>query len=187
MKKRVRNCEASGYSTNTALSQRWLGTKNKLSTWDNNGLCKEMYIQTHGRKAYVQWGAVWFPKRIVYDTAITTPLPRSLQHGTFHLDLVRPEPCLPAGVIVTLNRVSPSHLLPPPMWPRVRIHVTLRYGRGVGFMGGIKTNTMTNIPSQWNRCIPYLVPPKLSTVHHKWFSEHNISGVQFPEQTDHFF
>jgi hypothetical protein len=46
----------------------------------------------HGRKAYIQWGAACFPKGIVYDTAISTPVPCSLQHDTFHLDLGRPEP-----------------------------------------------------------------------------------------------
>jgi len=45
-----------------------------------------------GRKA-IQWGAAWFPKGIVYDTAITTPVPCSLQHDTIHLGLGRPEPC----------------------------------------------------------------------------------------------
>jgi hypothetical protein len=35
-----------------------------------------------------------------------------------------------------LSRVSPPHLLPPSTWPVVQIHLTLRYGRGVGFMGG---------------------------------------------------
>jgi len=25
-----------------------------------------------GRKAYIQWGAAWFPKGIVYNTAVTT-------------------------------------------------------------------------------------------------------------------
>jgi hypothetical protein len=38
-------------------------------------------------------------------------------------------------VVVTLIRVSPPHLLSLPMRPRVRIHITLRYGWGVGFMG----------------------------------------------------
>jgi hypothetical protein len=45
-----------------------------------------------GRNAYIQWGAAWFPKRIVCDTAITTPVPCSLQHETFHLSLSRSEP-----------------------------------------------------------------------------------------------
>jgi len=35
----------------------------------------------------------WFPKGIVNDTAISTPVPCSLWHNTFHLGLGRPEPC----------------------------------------------------------------------------------------------
>ena len=46
----------------------------------------------HGRKAYIQWGASWFPKGIVYDTAISTLVPCNLQHDTFHLGLGRPQP-----------------------------------------------------------------------------------------------
>jgi hypothetical protein len=45
-----------------------------------------------GRKAYIQWGAAWFPKGIINDTAIITPVPCSLQHNTVHLGLGRPEP-----------------------------------------------------------------------------------------------
>jgi hypothetical protein len=37
------------------------------------------------RKAYIQWGVAWFPKGIVNDTAISTPVPGSPQHDTFHL------------------------------------------------------------------------------------------------------
>jgi len=44
-------------------------------------------------KAYLQWGAVWFPKVIVNDTTISTPVSCSLQHDTFHLAFGRPEPC----------------------------------------------------------------------------------------------
>jgi hypothetical protein len=44
------------------------------------------------RKSYVQWGAAWFPKVIVYDAAITAPVQCRLQHDTFHLDSGRPEP-----------------------------------------------------------------------------------------------
>ena len=44
-----------------------------------------------GRKAYIQLGAAWFPKAIVYDTAITTPVPRSLPHDTIHLGFGKPE------------------------------------------------------------------------------------------------
>jgi len=40
-----------------------------------------------GQKAYIQLGVAWFPNRIVYNTAISTPVPCSLQHGNFHLDL----------------------------------------------------------------------------------------------------
>ena len=45
-----------------------------------------------GRKAYIQWGATLFPKGIIYDTAISTPVLCSFQHDTFHLGLGRPEP-----------------------------------------------------------------------------------------------
>jgi len=54
-------------------------------------------VTVHGvpsrQKAYIQWGAAWFPKGIINDTAISTPVPSSLQHDTFHLGLGRPEPC----------------------------------------------------------------------------------------------
>jgi len=46
-----------------------------------------------GQKACIQWGVAWFPKGIVFDTAISTPLPCSLQHNTFHFGLGRLEPC----------------------------------------------------------------------------------------------
>jgi hypothetical protein len=46
-----------------------------------------------GRKAYIQWGAAWFPKEIVHDMLLTTPVPCSLRHDTLHLGLGRPEPC----------------------------------------------------------------------------------------------
>jgi len=45
------------------------------------------------RKAYIQWGAAWFSKGIVNNTAISTLVPCSPQHVTFHLGLGRPEPC----------------------------------------------------------------------------------------------
>jgi len=58
---------------------------------------REKYLVTvhrapRGRKAYIQWGAALFPKGIVYDTAITTPVPCSLQQDAFHLGLGRSEP-----------------------------------------------------------------------------------------------
>jgi len=43
---------------------------------------RENIVTVHGaprgRKAYIQWGAAWFPK----DTAVTTPLPCILQPST---------------------------------------------------------------------------------------------------------
>jgi len=46
----------------------------------------------NGQKACIQWGVAWFTKGIVYDSAITTQFPCSLQHNTFHFGLDRPEP-----------------------------------------------------------------------------------------------
>jgi len=130
-----------------------------------------------GQKAYIQWGASWFPNQIVYTllslpsamqlsaqylpclhTAITAqchaafstipsmfthcyhcPVPCSLQHDTFHVDLGRPEPRYPTWVVVTLIRVyyhTCYHLPYDPGQCRVWIHITLRCRRGVGFMGG---------------------------------------------------
>jgi hypothetical protein len=45
-----------------------------------------------GRKTYIKLGAAWFPKGAIYDTAITTPVPCSRQHDTFHLGLGGPNP-----------------------------------------------------------------------------------------------
>ena len=44
----------------------------------------------HRPKACVRWGAARFPKGIVCDTGITTPLPCSRQHDTFYFGLSRP-------------------------------------------------------------------------------------------------
>jgi len=53
-------------------------------------------VTAHGaprrQKTYIQWGAAWFPKGIVKDTAISTPLTCSFRHDTFHLGLGRPGP-----------------------------------------------------------------------------------------------
>ena len=65
-------------------------------------------IHRTGWKACVQWGAVWFPKVIIYDTAITTPVSCSLQHNTFQ---------------VSVNK-------------SMDLRVTVWYRRGVGFMEG---------------------------------------------------
>ena len=43
-------------------------------------------------KAYIQSGAAWFHKGIVYDTNISTPVPCSLQHDTLHRGLSRSQP-----------------------------------------------------------------------------------------------
>jgi hypothetical protein len=66
---------------------------NKESSHEKRG---KNLVTVHGAprgwKAYIQWGVAWFPKGIVYDTAISTLVPCSLQHDTFHLGLGRPEP-----------------------------------------------------------------------------------------------
>jgi len=53
-------------------------------------------VTVHGaprrRKAYIEWGAAWFPKGIVNDIAISTPVPCSPRHDSFHVGLGRPEP-----------------------------------------------------------------------------------------------
>jgi len=41
-------------------------------------------------KAYIQWGAAWFTKGIVYDTALSTTVPCCLEHETFRFGLGRP-------------------------------------------------------------------------------------------------
>jgi len=60
------------------------------------------------QKAYIQWGAAWFPKRIVNNTAITTPVTCSLQHHIFYLGSSRPKPCLPVCVISNPHQLIPS-------------------------------------------------------------------------------
>jgi len=47
-------------------------------------------VAPRGRKACVQWGVAWFPKRIANDIALTTRVPCSVQHDTFHHSLGRP-------------------------------------------------------------------------------------------------
>jgi hypothetical protein len=53
-------------------------------------------VTVHGapcrQKAYIQWGVAWFPKGIINDTAISTPVPCSPRHDTFHLGLDRQSP-----------------------------------------------------------------------------------------------
>jgi len=43
----------------------------------------------HKWKGIVWWGTAGFPKGIVCDTGITTPVPCSLRHDTFHFGLGR--------------------------------------------------------------------------------------------------
>lgn len=78
-------------------------------------LSNEIGKQTalHRCNVCVQWGTACFPRGTVYDTAVTTPVPCSLQHHTLHLGLGRPQPYQPACVLVTRYRVSSPHLLPP--------------------------------------------------------------------------
>ena len=59
---------------------------------------------TDRRSTYNGVGLV--PQGVCYDTAITTAVPCSLQHDTFHLGLGRPEPLLASMCHNTLNRVS---------------------------------------------------------------------------------
>ena len=70
-------------------------------------------VTVHGapcrQKAYLQWGAAWFPKGIVNNTVVSTPVPCNPWHDTFHLGLGRP-----ACVTATLIRVYPPQLLLPP-------------------------------------------------------------------------
>jgi len=66
------------------------------------------------RKAYIQWGVTWFPKGIVNDTAVSTPVPRNPRHDTFHLGLGRSQSHCLACVVATPIRVYPTQLLPPP-------------------------------------------------------------------------
>ena len=67
----------------------------------------------HGWKAFIKWGAAWFPKVIVYNTAFSAPMPCTLQHGNLHLSWVDQSPNI-QHVIATLIRVYPPQLLPPP-------------------------------------------------------------------------
>jgi len=58
--------------------------------WGGNVRLPSVEHHMDGRR-YIQWGVAWFPMGIVYDTAVTTPVPCSLQHDTFHFGLGRPE------------------------------------------------------------------------------------------------
>ena len=61
-----------------------------------------------GLKAYIQLGVAWFPKGIIYDTAIATPVPCILQHDTIHFGLGRPDTCYPSHMTQGTNPHSPE-------------------------------------------------------------------------------
>ena len=82
----------------------------RCSVFRANGLFIYISQSTHWRSSpKKQSGDIWspptertkgvhtrcclVPKGIVYNNAITTPVPCSLQHNTFHLGLGRPKPC----------------------------------------------------------------------------------------------
>jgi hypothetical protein len=66
----------------------------KKGTLLQNGEKHKVTIHRSPRrqKAYIQWCVAWFPKGIVYNTAISTPVPCSPWHGYFHLGLGKLEP-----------------------------------------------------------------------------------------------
>jgi len=53
-------------------------------------------VTVHGTpcrwKTYIQWGAAWFPKGIINDTAVSTPVPCSPQQDAIHLGWGTSEP-----------------------------------------------------------------------------------------------
>jgi hypothetical protein len=53
---------------------------------------KEPFQETRGKHVVTVLGARRLRKGIVYDTAVTTPVPCSLLHDTYHLGLGRTEP-----------------------------------------------------------------------------------------------
>jgi hypothetical protein len=95
-----------------------------------------VHVALRGWKDFIQWRTARFPKRMIYDTAVITPLQCSLQHDTFHLGMGRPEPLYQACVVVTLNSAPSTLVTAPHVTQGTNLHVNLWYGRGVGFMGG---------------------------------------------------
>jgi hypothetical protein len=66
--------------------------KHKVTVHRTPRRWKAFHITPRRWKAYILWGAAWFPKGIVNNTAVSTPVPCTLWHDTFHLGLGRPEP-----------------------------------------------------------------------------------------------
>ena len=65
--------------------------------WSSPTKCRENMVTVRGAacglKAYIQLGVACFPKEIIYDTAIATPVLCIHQHDTFHFGLGRTEAC----------------------------------------------------------------------------------------------
>jgi hypothetical protein len=95
-----------------------------------------VYGIAHGRKICVQWDETWFPKGIIYDTAVITPLSCSLLHDTFHLGLGR-VPLASMCYSNPLQGISSVTVTTSHVTQGTDLLVTLRYKQSVGFMGGI--------------------------------------------------
>jgi hypothetical protein len=125
-------------STNTSSMVPQLGPyRETWSVWRMNDLfaylylsespVKELFHETGwqvtaitygypcGRQAYISRVVTWYPKGIVYVTAVTIPVSYCVRHDILHLRFGRPEPCS------NFCRVSSAHLLLPPTWHKVRI------------------------------------------------------------------
>jgi len=93
---------------------------------------------TRGLKAYIQWGAAWFPKGTVncHYTSAMQPSARYLPPwlGQTLAPLASVYSCNPQQGIPS-TPVTASHVT-----QGTDLHVTLGYGRGVGFMGGMIRN-----------------------------------------------
>jgi hypothetical protein len=90
--------------------------RNSPIKWGENIRLPSTEPHVDGRP-YTQWGVVWFPMGIVYDTAVATLVPCSLQHDTFHIGLDTSELRQPAFVVVTLYTVSPHNCYCLPHYP----------------------------------------------------------------------
>jgi hypothetical protein len=85
-----------------------------------------VHVAPRRRKAYIQWGAAWFPKEII-RTLLSLPQCHAA-FGAIPSTLASVDQSLiTACVVATPFRVYPSQLLPPPTWPRVEQSANLRY------------------------------------------------------------
>jgi hypothetical protein len=120
-------------------------------TWGRKMWSLSMQPPTRTQKAYVQRDAAWFPKGIVYEIAIITPVPCSIWYDTFHLGFSRQElssiccsnplqdvPFTPFTTPTSRHRVwmarmcqsnpltaHPPYLLPPPYNPEIQNEVVV--------------------------------------------------------------